>query len=97
MSLDGLTIYIDLPERREPLTGAASREPIGTYKIMPASDWPNGDDAMDKVSRAIKKIDELIREAAEEKRLDKRRMSPIRALTTVRKILTQQPPAKAKI
>ncbi len=47
---------------------------------------------MDRVTKAIKKIDELIREAAEEKRLDKRRMSPIRALTAVRKILAQHKP-----
>lgn len=55
---------------------------------------------MDRISEAIKKIDELIAEATREPRLKKNRMTAVRALTAVRRVLTRSrtdlPLAKTK-
>ena len=47
---------------------------------------------MDRVSEAVKKIDELIDEVTADQKLKNPRYSPLRVLTTVRKVLTRSEP-----
>lgn len=47
---------------------------------------------MDRISETIKKINELIEEVTADQRLEKPRYSPLRVLTIVLKVLTQNKP-----
>ena len=62
---------------------------LGTHNTDGSLSENYGGIKMDRVSEAVKKIDELIRQATEDQRLDRRTMSPLKALRDVRKILTE--------